>query len=59
LKTPTPGVPNPLLGEADGVPDALGAFDQDAAWESTRRTVLYRRGHGRRDGMTDVSCVTQ
>src|SRR6266404_1750756 len=41
---------NPLLGEEDGVPDVLVAPDQDAARESTRRTVPYRRGHGHGDG---------
>src|SRR5437667_10080314 len=41
---------NPLPGEEDEVPDVLVARDQDAARESTRRTVPDRRGHGRRDG---------
>src|SRR3989442_12389937 len=41
---------NPLPGEEDGVPDGPVARDQDAARESTRRTVPDRRGHGRRDG---------
>src|SRR6266404_6331422 len=41
---------SPLLGEEDGVPDVLVAPDQDAARESTRRTVPYRRGHGHGDG---------
>src|SRR6266849_2066635 len=39
-----------LPGERDGVPEVLVALDQDAARESTRRTVPYRRDHGRRDG---------
>src|SRR2546425_192989 len=40
----------PLPGEEDGGPDVLAAGDQDAARESTRRTVPCRRNHGRRDG---------
>src|SRR6266566_3156701 len=41
---------NSLCGEADGFPDVRVALDQDAARESTRRTVPDRRGHGRGDG---------
>src|SRR2546428_4215797 len=42
---------NPLPGErGDWVLDVLVGLDQDAARESTRRAVPYRRGHGRRDG---------
>src|SRR6266849_2293055 len=41
---------SPLPGEEDGVPDVLVARDQDAARESTRRTLPSRRGHGRGDG---------